>query len=156
MKRNLFLRCVYPLLIAFMVSGCATFRGTLGDKRVIYNLSRDLSSLIIAGEMERALELVSDNFTHEEWENKEGLRRFLTQAKELNLMNDAKLDTSETEILIEGDVATVYPIRLSAALTTNRLPVWPMVIPNGWLRFTDAGTKTSLVSPARSNRRILP
>ncbi len=116
MKQSLLLRCVYPLLIGFVLSGCATFRSTLSDKRVIYNLSNDLSSLIIAGEVDRVLEHVSDNFTHEEWENKEGLRRFLTQAKQLNLMNEAKLDTSETEISINGNVATVYPIRLSAAL----------------------------------------
>ena len=116
MKRNLLLRCAYPLLIAFVLSGCATFRSTLSDKRAIYNLSNDLSSLIIAGEVDSVMEHVSDNFTHEEWENKEGLRRFLTQAKQLNLMSDAKLDTSETEIALNGNVATVYPIRLSAAL----------------------------------------
>ena len=99
-----------------MVSGCATFRNTLSDKRAIYNLSNDLSSLIIAGEVDRVMEFVSDNFTHEEWENKEGLRRFLTQTEQLNLMKGAKLNTSKTKIFINGNVATVYPIGLSAAL----------------------------------------
>ncbi len=69
-----------------------------------------------AGEdIEDIMKSISDDFEHYEWGDKDGLRDFLEQAIDMGYLEDLEIITEDTEIRIDDDEATAYPVDLEGA-----------------------------------------
>ena len=64
-----------------------------------------------AQDIDKMMEPYSDDYEGERGEGKEGVRQFLSRMMDEGALEDIDMDISEAEIKIEGDKATVGPIR---------------------------------------------
>jgi len=63
-----------------------------------------------AQDIDKMMELYSDDFEGERGKDKEGVRQVFSMTKDRGALEDVDMDISEAEINIEGDKATVGPI----------------------------------------------
>lgn len=118
MARSIIPKLFVSLVLAASLGACATTRnyGSFGDKLAVYNQTKILGESFLEGDMERALELFSENFHHDEWGDRSGLEAFFAEAKEHDYLVGAQFDTSNGDIVFEGENAIVYPIGLQAPM----------------------------------------
>ena len=87
----------------------------LSDNDVIMNGVKAFMEKLAKKDIDGALEGVSDDFEHNEFGDKEGLKDFLKQAVDMGYLDDVKVSTEDAEVKLDGDKATVYPIDLEGA-----------------------------------------
>jgi hypothetical protein len=74
----------------------------------------------------------SESFDHPEYRDKAAVREFLRQAYMLGYMNGLNIDDSQTQVVIDGPRAEVYPVRISAAFGAVILKLTFIESTNGW------------------------
>ena len=61
---------------------------------------------------------VSDDFKHWEYGDKEGLKRFMSEAMSMGYLDNLSISYEDAEFDLEGDTMTVYPIDIEGAFGT--------------------------------------
>jgi hypothetical protein len=73
---------------------------------------------LVAEDVEATMKLVSEDFEHYEYGDKEGLTDFLEQANDMGYLEDLEIDKEDAEVEIEDGEAVVYPIEMSGYFGT--------------------------------------
>jgi ketosteroid isomerase-like protein len=104
-------------IAVLLVSGLLLLAAGCGVPSDVGQLSSSLvqwKAAFEAQDLDKMIEPYSDDYEGEQGEGKEGVREFLEGLKEQGYLEDVDMDISEAEIKIEGDEATVGPIRYSS------------------------------------------
>jgi len=96
-----------------LAAGCEMLGGGSDEAQLTAALGRWKSALE-AQDLDKMMEPYSDDYESERGEGKEGVRQFLGGMMDEGALEDVEMDISEAEIKIEGDEATVGPIRYSS------------------------------------------
>ncbi len=94
-----------------LVAGCQM--GASDEEQLTAALGQWKAALE-AQDLDKMVEPYSDNYEGEQGEGKEGVREFLEGLMDQGYLEEIEMDISEAEIKIEGDKATVGPIRYSS------------------------------------------
>jgi len=76
---------------------------------------------LAAKDLEGAMEAVADDFEHYDFRTKADLKAFLDDAIATGYLDDVKILTEDTEVKIDGNKATVYPVDLEGSFGTVTL-----------------------------------
>ncbi|NLN93956.1 MAG: nuclear transport factor 2 family protein [Candidatus Hydrogenedens sp.] len=87
----------------------------------ILALATDFLDKLIAGDLDAAMEGVSENFEHNEYSDKEELSDFLEMAIDMGYLEDASVDLEDTEVTFEDGSAIVYPLDISGNFGSGTL-----------------------------------
>jgi len=93
-----------------LAAGCE-MTGGLSDEAQLTAALSQWKSALEAQDIDKMIEPYSDDYKGERGEGKEGVRQFLSRMMDEGYLEDVDMDISEAEIKIEGDKATVGPIR---------------------------------------------
>jgi hypothetical protein len=101
------------MLALVITAGCATGGGA-SDEELIDALLADYSAAAQAGDVDGIMALISDNFSHSDWdyeaESKAELEEFVQASKDEGNFEDVEIDLADVEVEIEGTTAEAYPI----------------------------------------------
>jgi ketosteroid isomerase-like protein len=101
------------VVVGLLASGCE-MGGGLSDEAQLTAALGQWKSALEAQDLDKMVEPYSDDYEGESGEGKEGVRQFLKGMMDEGVLEDVEMDISEAEIEIEGDEATVGPIRYSS------------------------------------------
>jgi len=101
------------VVAGLLAAGCEMVGGGSDKAQLAAALGRWKAALE-AQDIDKMIEPYSDDYESEEGEGKEGARQFLQGLKDQGYLEEVDMDISEAEIKIEGDEATVGPIRYSS------------------------------------------
>ena len=76
---------------------------------------------LVAKDLDGSMAAVADDFEHYEFRTKAGLRAFLEDAIATGYLDDAEIQTDDTEVKIDGDKAIVYPVDVEGIFGTVTL-----------------------------------
>jgi ketosteroid isomerase-like protein len=96
-----------------LAAGCQMVAGG-SDKAQLTAALSQWKAALEAQNLDKMIEPYSDDYEGESGEGKEGVRQFLGGLIDEGVLEDIDMDISEAEITIEGDEATVGPIRYSS------------------------------------------
>ena len=101
-------------------SAAAPAAAPSGPEAILARATEFLNKLF-AGNLDAALEGVSEDFQNSEYADKAELKDFLESAIAMGFLEDASIDLEDTEVTIEGDTATVYPLDISGNFGSGTL-----------------------------------
>lgn len=89
----------------------------------IIALTEEFMNKLIAGDLDAAMTGVSEDFetSNSDFSDKEDLGDFLSLAISMGYLEDASVELDDTEVTIEGDTATVYPVDISGNFGSGTL-----------------------------------
>lgn len=107
------LAAMLALLLVF--SGCAT--GTRPEKSAddVAMTVAAWGDALVAHDIDKVMSHFSEDFSHYEYGDREGMRAFLEDSVDTGYLDDAELNLDRTVVSVEDDVATVSGIELDAA-----------------------------------------
>jgi len=114
-RKAIFIKVLVVVVALGAVAGCASTGGGGGDAKAIQNLLTDFADAFIKNDIDKIMAAYSEDFDSPDQGDKAAIREFLGGAIDNGFLEDVEIDTSEMEISIEGDSATVSPVELSAA-----------------------------------------
>lgn len=107
MRTSVVLRVFVIFVLSTIMSGCATGPS---DEEIISNSMTGWKAAFHAKDVDKMMTEYSENYAGENGEGKEAVREFLVYMKNDGAFENAKMNTDEAEIEIEGENATVGPI----------------------------------------------
>jgi hypothetical protein len=97
-----------------VAGGCATTGSGMSDSEQIDVLLGKWQEAILAKDVDKLMATHSESFAHDgydyEAENKAGLREYIEGSIDQGGFDDVEVSMEYTDIVIEEDTATVYPI----------------------------------------------
>lgn len=102
------------LVVGLFVLAAGCEMGGLSDEAQLAAALGQWKVTTEAQDIDKMMEPYSDDYEGESGEGKEGVRQFLGGLMDEGALEDIDMDISEAEIKIEGDEATVGPIRYSS------------------------------------------
>ena len=117
---------------ALMMAGCAT-GGSADPSAAIAKQVKGFVGALKAEDLDAVMALVSENFKHYEYQNKAGLKDFLSQAIDMGYLEDVESDIEGMEVKMEGVKGTAYPVELSGAFGTATLELEFTQEDAGWM-----------------------
>ena len=93
-----------------LTAGCE-MAGGLSDGAQLTAALGQWKAALEAQDIDKMMEPYSDDYEGERGEGKEGVRQFLKGMMDQGYLEDIDMDISEAEIEIDGDEATVGPIK---------------------------------------------
>ncbi len=103
------------LIAAVISGGCATGAKGPSDEELIANTLNTWKVGMEEKDIEKLRTILSDEFDHYEWGNKEQMIGFLESTFNQGDLDNANVSLEAAQTKIEGDTATVYPVELTAA-----------------------------------------
>jgi len=100
---------------------CAAAAPAVDPKEELIANVKKFTEKLAAGDIDSVIDTFSDDFSHYELGDKEGVRNFLKGANDMGYLDDLEVDLSDTEIEIVGDEGTAYPIDISGAFGSATL-----------------------------------
>ncbi len=82
---------------------------------------KEFTEKLAEGDIDSVIKTFSDDFSHYEFGDKEGVRNFLKDAADMGYLDDLEVDLDDTEIEIVDDEGTAYPIDISGAFGSATL-----------------------------------
>jgi len=98
--------------VGLLASGCELAGGP-SDKAQLTAAIGQWKSAFEAQDLDKMMEPYSDDYEGERGEGKEGVRQFLKGLMDQGYLEEIDMDISDAGVKIEGDKATVGPIRYS-------------------------------------------
>lgn len=120
------------ILATVSIMGCAGMGGA-NDQELIQGVMDQWKAGMLAEDVDATLPLVADDFEHYEWGDKAGMAEFLQEAADMGYLEDGEVSFDDTEITIEGDVATVYPVDYSASFGSATIEFTLTKRDGGWI-----------------------
>ncbi len=117
MKTKNFLRFSIVLsVIPLVLAGCASTRGGGGpsDEEVLQSMAAEMLEALKAKDVETMVSFYADDFTSDNG-GKDDTKAFLEGAAQQGFLDGLEVDTSEMAVAVEGDTATIGPIKLEGA-----------------------------------------
>ncbi len=102
-----------------LVAGCQTSGPS--DEEMILDLLQGWKTAGEAQDIDALLTFYSDEFENGEYGDKEGLKGFLKDNKDMGYLSNAEINVADAKITVEGDKATVYPIEMTASFGTGTI-----------------------------------
>jgi ketosteroid isomerase-like protein len=99
-----------------LVAGCQTSGPS--DEELILDLLQSWKTAGEAQDIDALLVLYAEDFQNSEYGDKEGLKGFLKDSKDMGYLSNAEMNVADAKITVEGEKATVYPIEMSASFGT--------------------------------------
>lgn len=113
--KKLVLGLVAPCLVVILISACATSGPQLSDEELIEVLTEESMEAIKAQDVDKLMTYFSEDFSNYQVGDKEGLRDFITNAKDMGYLDGLEVDLSEKETTINGNEATGGPVILKGS-----------------------------------------
>jgi ketosteroid isomerase-like protein len=107
MRTSVILKVLVICVLSTIFSGCATGPS---DEEVISKAMVGWKAAFHAKDVDKMMGEYSEDYAGQNGEGKEAVREFLVYMKNEGEFENAKMNTDETEIEIEGEKATVGPI----------------------------------------------
>ena len=107
MRTSVIVKVFVFCLLSTIMSGCATGPS---DEEIITNAMVGWKEAFHSKDVDKMMSEYSEDYAGQNGEGKEAVREFLVYMKEQGEFENAKMNTDEAEIEIEGDKATVGPI----------------------------------------------
>ena len=114
------LACVFAVVLS---AGCATGPKGPTDEELVLQQAQAFAADLVAGNVDKLLGYVSENFTHERVESKEVLANYIEMGKASGRIDDlpekmkeeeAEVVFDDAEVTITDGTASVYPIEASS------------------------------------------
>lgn len=102
------------VLAVVMIVGCQSGGKGPTDQELVQMRVKEFTDALLAKDVERVMDSVSENFYHPEAGDKTSAKELMKQGLESGFVQNGKIDTSKMEVKIEKDTATAYPIQASA------------------------------------------
>ncbi len=96
-------------VLAAVITGCATTAKKSPEDAIKEQIAA-WKVAMEAQDIDKVMTFFSPNFEHYDWKDKAGAQAFLNDAKDMGYLEGAEILTTDMEIKLEGDKATVYPI----------------------------------------------
>ena len=112
MKRaKLVVSTIVPCLVLMFVTGCATSKAPeLTDEELMNLLTEEYLVALEAQDIDKMMTFYSDDFSNYEFGDKEGVRNFMEDAKQMGYLDDIEVDLSEKQTTITGNKASGGPV----------------------------------------------
>ncbi|MDQ1256820.1 MAG: hypothetical protein QG656_1420 [Candidatus Hydrogenedentes bacterium] len=114
------------------LSGCATTKGP-SDEELIAGVLEQWKTGFVEQNIEKIVATYSETFTNPEVPDKAGLQEFLEGAVDMGYLEDVEVATEDTDTVIEGTTATIYPIDLTSAAGSVTIELTLAKEEAGWL-----------------------
>lgn len=133
MQKTILTKLVVAVVALGAVAGCAsTGGGSISDARMIQNLLTEFTDAFVKNDIDRIMAAYSEDFDSPDQGDKAAIGEFLGGAIDQGFLEDVEIDTSEMELNIEGDTATLYPVELNAAFGSATLRLTLKKEAGGW------------------------
>lgn len=96
-------------------AGCATGAKGPTDEELITGVLQQWSAALIAKDVEKLMVNYSENFADREGRNKAAAKQFIQEAINNGYLDGLQVDTTTTQIVVNGVDATATPINLSSS-----------------------------------------
>lgn len=110
------MRLLVSCVIATAISGCATTRNLTSEESEILQTAQAWRESLKEERFDRALNMVSNDFTSSTWADKDALADYLAEAKARGFFLNAEIDDTQQKISIHEGEARIYPVILRANL----------------------------------------
>jgi len=90
-------------------------KGAKNPKQAVLNVIKAYSEAAANKDIEGSMAYVADDFEHYEYGDKEGLKQFMVQAKDMGYLEGLEVILDNAEVEIEDGKAVVYPIDVTGA-----------------------------------------
>jgi ketosteroid isomerase-like protein len=97
--------------VAVALMGCQTAKAP-SDEEIISKLTNDSIAATKAKDIDKVVSFYSDSFTHGQFGDKSGLKKFLEDAKQMGYLDDIEIDMASAKTVVTGTTATVGPVLL--------------------------------------------
>jgi len=104
MQKNI-LRVTLALMVVSLVGCQAT------QEQNIRTVLVDLQEAYVEQDLDKIMAVYSEDYTGQKGERKEQVREFLEGMMYQGYLSDTRVDLEDVEIEVEGDLATVGPVR---------------------------------------------
>jgi len=131
--RTLIAKTAISLLLVALVAGCAGLGKGPTDEELILGQLEALGAALIAQEAEKVAPLLSEDFYHPEVGDKSVITELMQQGIDMGYMDDGEFDLAGTEITVEGDTATAYPVEASSSAGSVTVEITLKKEKDGWL-----------------------
>ncbi len=95
-----------------LVAGCATTGAGMSDEELVQMQLETWAQGLVEQDMDLFLSTVSENFSARQAPDKETFAGFIAQAMDAGYLEEAEVFLDDAQIVIEDDVASVYPVDL--------------------------------------------
>lgn len=102
---------ILTLVSIVTLTGCATLGGNPTLR--VNDAVDEWVEALVEKDLDDFMEVYSEDFRDYEYGDKAGVAAFMAQQKSMGYLDDLKVDRSEEVIEVDGDSATVGPIRVS-------------------------------------------
>jgi ketosteroid isomerase-like protein len=126
---------VASLLLTAMLSGCAGLGGPSPEEEVQAVLETFHASQI-AGDIDAMMAVISDDYSNSQGATKTVLQGFLSAAASQGFFKDMTVDMANSEMVIDGDSASVAPVIYNTPLGALTLSYELRKEADGSWRFT--------------------
>lgn len=115
-----------------LMTACVTLDPAPTDAELIDTLTEEFIAAVEAKDIDKMMTFVSENFSDDEVGDKEDLRSFLENAKEMGLLDDLEIDQTKKAITITGDKASGGPALLKGWFGPASLSLEGVKEKDGW------------------------
>ena len=121
------------VMIAVLAGGCAMSGGGPSDEEAVAAAYGAWKTALLAQDVEAMLAVISPNFSHYEFGDKDGLKGFIEEAIDMGYLEDGEISDDDAETTIEEGKATIYPIDFSGAAGDVTIELTIAKEADGWL-----------------------
>jgi len=100
------------VLATVLICGCATGPGGVTDEEQIMARLETLKAGVLGKDIEKVRGVVSEDFYYPGMGDKENALDLVQEGMDTGIVDDGEIDLEDTEIKIEGDIATAGPIEV--------------------------------------------
>jgi len=109
------------VLAVVLACGCATTAKGPTDAEIIKANTAGAVAAAKAGDIDKLLTYYSDKFSHYEFGDKAGFKKFLDGAKDSGYLKGVEVDLSKAQTTINGEKATVGPVTVSGGFGSAQI-----------------------------------
>jgi ketosteroid isomerase-like protein len=98
------------LMLVALAGGCATLDKGPSDEELIAATMEAMQSAIAAQDLDKIMDVYSEDFSGENGEGKAEVRDFIANWIDMGVMEEVEVNIEEMETTIENGTATVAPV----------------------------------------------
>jgi hypothetical protein len=119
--------------LVMVVAGCASSGGGKSPEELIKAKIDAWKTAMVAKDIKGIMANFSDKFENDEWGDKAGAERFISDAIDAGYMDGIEIADTDAKIKVEGDKGTVYPIDISGSFGSITLELALTKEKAGWM-----------------------
>jgi len=119
-------------LVSVFVTACATSASGPTDEELIEVLTEEGIAAVEAQDLDKLMTFFSDDFSNYQLGDKEAVRDFIENAKQMGYFDDLEIDLTERVTTITGDKASGGPVILRGSFGSVSLMFEGVKEEDGW------------------------